>query len=364
MGMISGCIGELSWMFFFRKKPSQPRRLIILNPAASRGDGLSEFERVKAALREKLTDFDLYITRGPQDASHRTREALLGRTHDQIIAAGGDGTINEVLNGYFDGNRILSRKVPLGVVDLNSGADFIRTLRELSDGYDVALQQNRWIWADIGQVELLPIMNLGLPRNAKQRRELERTIRDLKKETQIQRRLFINIASSGMSGHIVRSLFRSRIQSGAFAYYYHSLKTFLSYKSTSARVLYCRDENSPWEELSGPLLNLFVCNGRYNGGGMLWAPPAYLDDGYFHAVHMTPAPTHKMISDSRHFYDGLVDQIPGLQSFQAKRILLIPTITMDSETDGELLPMMGVEGAPAARMLLFSVVPRSIPLII
>ena len=351
-------------MFFFKKKPSQPRRLIILNPAAGRNDGLLEFEKLKASLKEKLTDFDLYLTRGPRDATHRAREALLNRTHDQIIAAGGDGTINEVLNGYFDGNRLLSRKVPLGVIDLNSGADFIRTLEELSDGYHVALQQNRHFWADIGQVELLPLMDLALPTSPKSRKSFEKTIRELKRETQIQRRLFINIASRGMSGHIVRSLFRSRIRSGAFAYYYHSLKTFLSHKSTTARVLYCRDEDSPWEELTGPLLNLFVCNGRYNGGGMLWAPPAYLDDGYFHAVHMTPAPTYKMVWGSRHFYDGRVDEVPGVQSFQAKRVLLIPTITMDSETDGELLPMMGVEGAPAARMLLFSVIPRAIPLVL
>lgn len=79
---------------------------------------------------------------------------------------------------------------------------------------------------------------------------------------------------------------------------------------------------------------------------------------------MTPSPAYRMIWESRHFYNGRLEEISGLQSFQAKRILLIPTITMDSETDGELLPMMGVEGAPAARMLLYSVVPRSIPLVL
>lgn len=351
-------------MWFFRKKTLQPRRLIILNPATGSGDAVSYFENIKASLREKLSDFDLYLTRGPRDATLRTREALHSRSHDQIIAAGGDGTINEVLNGYYDGNRLISRKVPLGVIDLGSGADFIRTLRELSRDYDEALQQNRWMWADIGQVELLPLMDLPLPTDAKSRKRLEKNLRNLKKETQIQRKSFINIASSGLSGHIVRSLFRSRMNSGSFAYYYHSLKTFLKHRAPEARVLYCRDEKSPWEELTGPLLNLFVCNGRYNGGGMLWAPPAYLDDGYFHAVHMRPAPAYRMIWESRHFYNGRVEEISGLQSFQAKRILLIPTITLDSETDGELLPMMGVEEAPAARMLLFSVVPRSLPLVI
>lgn len=351
-------------MFFFKKKHSRLRRLIILNPTTGQGDGVAYFEKIKASLREKLTEFDLYLTRGPRDATLRTREALHSRSHDQIIAAGGDGTINEVLNGYFDGKRLITRKVPLGVVDLGSGADFIRTLNELSDGYDVALQQNRRIWADIGQVELLPLLDMPLPTNPRDRKKFERTLRELRRETQIQRRLFINIASSGLSGHIVRSLFRSRLNSGPAAYYYHSLKTFLKHRSTTARVLYCRDEKSPWEELTGPLLNLFVCNGRYNGGGMLWAPPAYLDDGYFHGVHMTPSPAYRMIWESRHFYNGRLEEISGLQSFQAKRVLLIPTITMDSETDGELLPMMGVEGAPAARMLLYSVVPRSIPLVL
>ena len=97
---------------------------------------------------------------------------------------------------------------------------------------------------------------------------------------------------------------------------------------------------------------------------MLWAPPAYLDDGWFHCVHVARANSARMLMDSHHLYDGRIDEMEGVESFQAKRVLLIPTRTLDSETDGELLPMMGLEGAPAARMLLFSVIPRILPLIL
>src|SRR6185295_7764210 len=92
---------------FFRKKPG-PRRLVILNPTSAHGAALQEFDRIQSRLRDMLGDYELHFTRGPGDATDVVREVLKDREYKQILVAGGDGTIHEAMNGYFENGKSLS----------------------------------------------------------------------------------------------------------------------------------------------------------------------------------------------------------------------------------------------------------------
>ncbi|MGD9745539.1 MAG: diacylglycerol kinase family protein, partial [Verrucomicrobiales bacterium] len=128
------------------------KRLVVLNPASRNGKSARDFEALLPALRHRWGNFEIHRTQGPGDASSTVRAALRERAFDIIIAAGGDGTVHEVVNGYFDGGQILTRNIPLGIIDLGTGGDFFRTVSAASDDYPRALDEGRFACVDCGKV--------------------------------------------------------------------------------------------------------------------------------------------------------------------------------------------------------------------
>lgn len=99
------------------------RHLVILNPAAGRGRARRAWPRATERMRAAGLDFELVETRAPGDGiSHAQRAA---HDYDVVIAAGGDGTIHEVVNGLM---RAGAASAALGVLPLGSGDDFLKTL--------------------------------------------------------------------------------------------------------------------------------------------------------------------------------------------------------------------------------------------
>jgi diacylglycerol kinase family enzyme len=104
---------------------------IIVNPYSGRWKGQRSVPSVEAALREAGVDFDLVCTAGPDHAIELAREAALGG-YRPVVAAGGDGTIGEVVNGLLQaaGDQIAG---PLAIIPLGSANDFIQTLGTPAD---------------------------------------------------------------------------------------------------------------------------------------------------------------------------------------------------------------------------------------
>ena len=108
---------------------------VIANPHAGRGRVAAELPSLERALAANDLDFALEVTRAPGDATRFAREAMEdGRRF--VVAVGGDGTVQEVVNGMFvDGEPLVEQPV-LGVVAANSGCDLVRSfgLPEDTDG--------------------------------------------------------------------------------------------------------------------------------------------------------------------------------------------------------------------------------------
>lgn len=304
------------------------KRLIILNPKSRAGNARSAFKALEPEIRKKLGKFELYETTGPLDASARVRAAVKNREVGQVIVAGGDGSINEAVNGYFEDGQLLSNRIPLGVISMGTGSDFIKTLRQLSAVYDVALQKNTFKLVDVGLLR-----------------------------TESESRHFINIASAGIAGRIMKSLKSSSFQHGSPAYYYHTVKSLLLYNPEMVKLTY-EDERGREHVSEIRLLNFFACNARFNGGGMNWAPEADLQDGLLDGLLIGGVSKTRMVLASSRVYAGHIEGFPGATQFKARRMVLESRKAIQGEADGE------VYSSEAPGKVEYSILPGCFPLVL
>jgi diacylglycerol kinase family enzyme len=308
------------------------RRVVILNPKSRNGMAAQAFGRLRGRLQDILGNFELVLTEAPGDCTRHVRGMLAARSHDQILIAGGDGSINEAVNGYFAGGELIPAEIPLGVINLGTGGDFYRSLLKLNPRYEDALRENRFRRIDCG---LSTLANGREPR------------------------YFINISSVGLGGDVNRKMKSSSFQSGAAAYFWHSLTALLQYHPPPCRFR-IKTSAGAWEEIEGPLVNFFVCNAECSGGGMRWAPRFSLEDGLLDLVLVSGATKRQLITESNRLYTGEIANMSGVREFRASEVIAYPARAVSQEIDGEIREVDSSE----LHEYHFRVVPRAIPVVI
>ena len=307
------------------------KRVIILNPRSRHGTARRSFESQREKWEGILGDFELRLTKGPGEAIAIVSELLEQGNTDQILVAGGDGSINEACRGYWKDGALIPTKVPLGIINIGTGGDFHRTVRSASADYDEALAANRSRLVDVAEV----------------------------RTDDGETRPFLNISSVGLAGEMLQRLKSSKFQVGAAAYFYHTLKTLYHYRSGPARIE-LRGGDGAMETHEIDLVNFFVCNGRFSGGGMQWAPDATLDSGELRVTVIEGPRKWPLVAHSRKVYAGRIDAFPGARVFRAREIRVTSARPVSLETDGEI-----VETRPGGgHEFRFRVIPRAFPLVL
>lgn len=282
------------------------RRLVIVNPRSRQGRGIAQFERERSSWEDLLGPLEVYRTRCVGDATEAVRSVLEQRSADQIIVAGGDGTIHEAAQGYWNGGDVICRDIPLGIINLGSGGDFCRSVRVATPEYREALRMNRLALVDHGVMT----------------------------RTGTAPKLFLNIASIGLAGAMLAQRDASRFQAGALAYFYHTVTSLLRFYPPEVLVrIESVEGNSSEERFS--LINLFACNGRYSGGGMMWAPNADLQSGALELTIVTGQRKWPLIRHSGKVYAGRIDVFPGTHMVRAREVTIRFTHPLPVEGDGE-----------------------------
>jgi len=313
------------------------KRLIILNPQSRHGKAARDFERILPGLQKRLGEgFEVRKTTAAGHATEIVRSILQEDTElRQVLVAGGDGTINEAVNGYFDENgKIIRQDIPLGVINLGTGGDFFRTITNLSDNYETAISENRFSLVDYGEV---------------------------KRSNEGREHRFINISSVGLAGEMLENLKRSTFQAGAIAYFYHTIKTLLGYHPKPVEIEYI-DEHHNSQRMKVDLINLFVCNGQCSGGGMKWAPDAELASGLFNLTLISGRKKLPLITNSTKVYAGKISEFPGAQQMQASEMTIRYREGINLEADGEIIPPEKEEGGESE--IQFRLKERIFPLVI
>jgi YegS/Rv2252/BmrU family lipid kinase len=280
---------------------------LVVNPQSGNGRTGKQFDLIAQAVRARAGGFEHAFTSKPLDATDITRRALKDG-FDVIVAVGGDGTVNEVVNGFFDGDRPTHPEAALALIPRGTGGDFRRTF-----GWSVELEAaaNRLRGdsrpLDIGRVRYTD--HAGKPAV----------------------RYFANIASFGASGQVDSVVNKStKLLGGKISFTLGSVRALWAYHDQKCRV---RLDDRPEEEVA--VTTMAVANGQYFGGGMWVAPKAKPDDGIFDITLWTGYGLTDFALKGRSIYDGSHVKWAGTRTFQAKKVVATSDEVVLLDIDGE-----------------------------
>ncbi|TAM83952.1 MAG: diacylglycerol kinase family lipid kinase [Acidobacteria bacterium] len=304
----------------------------VVNPNSAGGKTARQWPQLAALLENRMGRVVTRFT-DKRGAGIAIARGLLREGFDLIIAVGGDGTVNEVANGFFDGDQMVRPEAVLGILPFGTGGDFRRTLEIPADA--------------AGAIEILAT---GVPAQI-----------DIGKATfqasgGQASRYFVNLLSFGMGGHVAAQSnnFMSTF-GGKAAFFWATVKTFLSYRGRQVDL--SLDGSST--RLPFFITNVAVGNGQFHGGGMRPCPAAVPNDGVLDVTIIGYDGALKLLSSISMLYSGKVYSHPKVRHFEAARIIAEAKGAAQIEIDGEPLGMLPLEVILLPRGLRVLVAPSS-----
>ncbi len=272
--------------------------LFIVNPRAGGGKARS-FLPLGGEIR---------FTDGPGHATELARDGLKeGRS--LIVAVGGDGTLNEVVNGFFEGNRPLNPSAELGVVGIGTGCDTIKSFRIPKD------PRKAFRLLDDFEARSIDLCRVGF--------------RDHHGEEAL--RYFINIAEAGLGGAVVFSTNKSTKKLGGFlTFFLGTLQAILHHRNATLELQV--DGDLPRALVAA---NIVVGNGKYFGGGMKILPRAEFDDQLLEVLVMGDLSRLELLANLGGVYFGTHLKHPLVECFRASRVKISSTRPLLLDVDGE-----------------------------
>ncbi len=292
-----------------------PGTVLVVNPQSAGGKTERRWPELRATIQEAYGSFEERFTRAAGDATTMTRAALKDGA-ELVVAVGGDGTINEVVNGFFDGDKPLAPSAAFGIVPAGTGGDFIKSLGVPRDTFAAAAGLKSPARAiDVGRLHY--VTDGGAPAV----------------------RHFINIASFGIGGMIDRLVNQSsKAFGGKVSFAVATLKAGAKYKNATVRLTL---DDGPAKE--GKIYNVAVANGRYFGGGMKVAPDAALDDGWFDVITLGDFGFADLLFRGLDIYSGKHLKNPKVTVHRARKIEATPV-------DGAAEVLLDVDGEAPGRL--------------
>lgn len=264
-------------------------------------------EEIKAIF---FADFalDFSVTTPTKNAIDLTLEALEAGA-DFLIAVGGDGTVNEVVNGYLQFQT--SKDVPIGIIPLGRGNDLVKSLgvkKDLKLLYQ-GLSNAEFKNLDVGKLSFFDFAQKNK-----------------------QSRYFINIADIGLGGLATQMVRTSPRFLGANWTYFWSILKSLWVHAPQEVVLSCSD----WK-YSGKIMSICMANGRFFASGLAIAPGAILDDGKAEIVIIGKVGWLDFLRHLPQLRRGEKLQHPAIRYFSASACHIDSISPMPIDMDGEFV---------------------------
>ncbi len=282
---------------------------VIVNPNAGRRKGEKDWLEIAALLNEAGIQFTNVFTEHPNHAVKLARK-YIENGYRKIIVVGGDGTLNEVLNGVYTQKKYPPETITLAMISVGTGNDWGRSFN-IPSGYKEAIEvirKEKTRLQDVGRVSY-------------RQKELEK------------HRHFINMAGIGFDAMVAKrtNKVKEKGKSGPFSYIISLFTSLLTYNPVVCKVIIDSHTINP------DVFSMSVAICRFNGGGMMQAPEAIPDDGLFDITIITRVSRLLVIRSVKKLYDGSFLSMKQVKTYRAKTVEIESNPPLYLETDGESL---------------------------
>ncbi len=267
------------------------KTLLVVNPASADGETGRRWGHLGATVARNLSNFEVVFTKAQGDATRITQHALKTGV-ECVVAVGGDGTLNEVVNGFFERNQRIRPEATLGVLPRGTGGDFRRTFGWTTD-FETAVRR-----LTAHETKVIDIGHLTYQSHQGRR----------------EQRYFANICSFGVSGLVDKEVNRTtKALGGKVSFLLGSLKAMRAYQDKL--VSFSLDGGPATQTM---VTTLAVANGKYFGGGMKVAPNANISDGTFDVTLWRGYGLRDFVLKSQSIYSGKHVQWQGTKTFRCQ----------------------------------------------
>lgn len=304
--------------------------LVIVNPNSGKKKGEKDWVKINHLLKKQGFVFKSTFTERQGHAIELTIEHI-EQGYKNIIVTGGDGTLNEVVNGVFLQKKVDTTDIKIGMIPVGTGNDWGR-MYQIPSEYEKSIaiiKKDKTFIQDAGRVKF-------------------------SHHGEVKSRVFANMSGMGYDALVAKktNLMKEKGGGGPFAYLINLFLGLIQYKHTNINLII--DNQNVFE---GKTFSLSIGICKYNGGGMMQLPNAIPDNGLFDVTLIRKASKFKVISNIKNLYDGSFIKIPEVTTFTGKHIQIgsDPGNALFLETDGESLGHSPFE---------FTIIPKSIKLIV
>ena len=300
--------------------------IVIINPNAGRRKGEQDWRRISTLLAKHDFNYQAIFTERPRHAIEISKKSIeAGFT--KIIVVGGDGTLNEVINGLFLQSAYPTTSILLGMITVGTGNDWGRML-SIPPDYEQAIltiKKCRTFIQDAGMVTY----------------QVNGTRKD---------RYFVNIAGLGFDAIVTRkaNLLKEKGKGGPLLYFANIFTSLINFRYVNALI------TIDGQNFENQIFSMNIGIGRYNGGGMMQVPGAVADDGLFDLTVIKKISKPDVILSLRKLYNGKIVEHPKVDTYTGKSIFIDSDSRILLETDGESLGHTPME---------FQIIPKSVQVI-
>lgn len=290
--------------------------LLIINPRAGNGAVGRRMTEIKLMARKFFPDFQTLVTDRPGRATEYALQALQAGIH-QVVCVGGDGTLNEVVNGLLALPMEKSRRPQLGYLPLGTGGDLAKTLgitSNIENGLrNIADGSGKWV--DVGLATFLG------------------------NDRQTTSRYFINILSFALGGEVAARVNRSGKALGGFLTYFRA--TLAALTGGAQPLIRLRIDAKAEQQIV--CRHVAVSNGQYQGGGMRLAPDAKVDDGRLRVTVLGDLSLAEVLLNLPNLYNGGIYGVAKVTHFSGRKIAADSRNPVLLEMDGEQVGRLPVQ---------------------
>jgi len=289
--------------------------LVIVNPNAGSGKGKKDWDRISGIFSKYNIAIVPHFTEKKGAAKDLASEAA-NDGFRKIISVGGDGTLNEVVNGLFSQEFCSPSEFTIGLIPVGTGNDWGRMfgIPLMYEGAVSAIKECKVTPHDIGVV--------GYYSGDVQHKNY-----------------FINIAGLGFEAVVVKKTNKQKDKgrSNQAIYFYNLLTSLFSYRNCEADIII------DGKTTTSRVFSINVGNGRFCGGGMRQTPDALPDDGLLDITVIKDMGKLEIIRSLKLLYDGTILSHPKVDGYRATNLRVETKSLLYAEADGESLGHTPVE---------------------